>query len=332
MDDKLKTMSFKDFTVVNPSMTDDEYLAYQAQKRRRGHFDTQGESVEYVDEGVGQFSVKKGKSTVIPGNDKDFTPDVKETKFDIVHKGKVVGDLRTDDYLGYIHGSLYGKDLPELSNYGTHRSSGISSTLHAFLKSKTGQKWATTGKLRGKNILEEVEQFDEAKAPSTVKHKGKTYYQTGKTGKDSKTGHPSFEYSSDLDGDDVRVWYNSKTKKVAMESVEKVDEVMDRTARIKASQRMKRMSKRIQMAKKRALKRAPNTDVIKSRAQRQARNQMMTKYTKGVPKSELSIARRAELEKRLKKMKGRVDKMAKKLIPTIRKQDRERRSGANKEK
>ena len=86
------------------------------------------------------------------------------------------------------------------------------------------------------------------------------------------------------------------------------------------------------MAKKRALKRAPNTDVIKSRAQRQARNQMMSKYTKGVPKSELSIARRTELEKRLKKMKGRVDKMAKKLIPTIRKQDRERRSGANKEK
>ena len=158
MDDKLKKMSFKDFTVVNPSMTDDEYLAYQAQKRRRGHFDTQGESVEHV------------------------------------------------------------------------------------------------------------------------------------------------------------------------------DEVMDRTARIKASQRMKRMSKRIQMAKKRALKRAPTTDVVKSRAQRQARNQMMAKYTKGVPKSELSIARRAELEKRLKKMKGRVDKMAKKLIPTIRKQDRERRSGANKEK
>ena len=49
MDDKFKKLSFKDFVVANPSMTDDEYLAYQAQKRRRGHFDTQGESVEYVD-------------------------------------------------------------------------------------------------------------------------------------------------------------------------------------------------------------------------------------------------------------------------------------------
>ena len=47
MDDKLKKMSFKDFVVANPSMTDDEYIAYQAQKRRRGHFDTQGESVEH---------------------------------------------------------------------------------------------------------------------------------------------------------------------------------------------------------------------------------------------------------------------------------------------
>jgi hypothetical protein len=119
---------------------------------------------------------------------------------------------------------------------------------------------------------------------------------------------------------------------LADESVEQVDEAMDRTARMKASQRMKRMSKRIQKAKERALKRAPSTDVVKSRAQRQARNQMMAKFTKGVPKSELSMARRAELEKKLNKQKAKVDKMAKKLIPSIRKQDRERRAGAGEEK
>jgi hypothetical protein len=58
----------------------------------------------------------------------------------------------------------------------------------------------------------------------------------------------------------------------------------------------------------------------------------MAKFTKGVPKSELSMARRAELEKKLNKQKAKVDKMAKKLIPTIRKQDRERRAGAGEEK
>ena len=237
MDDKLKKMSFKDFTVVNPSMTDDEYLAYQAQKRRRGHFDTQGESVE--------------------------------------HMGTV--EEKT------LHINLDAKDSP--------RQKQVTSVLKRHEKS---------------GAIE----FD------------------GETDKGAlfKINKPGVEKSINKELSRLGGGYQLG------ESVEQVDEVMDRTARIKASQRMKRMSKRIQMAKKRALKRAPSTDVVKSRAQRQARNQMMSKYTKGVPKSELSIARRTELEKRLKKMKGRVDKMAKKLIPTIRKQDRERRSGANKEK
>lgn len=107
---------------------------------------------------------------------------------------------------------------------------------------------------------------------------------------------------------------------------EQLDEVMSRQQRLKAGQRMKRMSKRIQMAKKRALKRAPTMDVIKKRAQKQARDQMYSKFTRGQSKSDLSIGRRAELEKRLKKAKPKVDRLAKKLIPQIRKQDRERRA------
>ena len=152
MDDKLKTMGFKDFTVVNPSMTDDEYLAYQAQKRRRGHFDTQGESVEHV------------------------------------------------------------------------------------------------------------------------------------------------------------------------------DEVMSISQRKKAGQRMKRMSKRIQVAKKRAMKRAPTMDVLQKRAQKTARSQMIKKWSRGQEKSDMSPGRRGEMEKRLKKSKGKIDRMAKRLVPQLRKVDRERRS------
>ena len=152
MDDKLKTMGFKDFTVVNPSMTDDEYLAYQAQKRRRGHFDTQGESVEHV------------------------------------------------------------------------------------------------------------------------------------------------------------------------------DEVMSISQRKKAGQRMKRMSKRIQVAKKRAMKRAPTMDVLQKRAQKTARSQMTKERSRGQEKSDMSPGRRGEMEKRLKKSKGKIDRMAKRLVPQLRKVDRERRS------
>lgn len=67
MDDKLKQMGFKDFTVVNPSLTDDEYLAYQSQKRRRGHHDTWGD--DYTPEGtqlseriIGRMKVAKERT------------------------------------------------------------------------------------------------------------------------------------------------------------------------------------------------------------------------------------------------------------------------------
>ena len=74
------------------------------------------------------------------------------------------------------------------------------------------------------------------------------------------------------------------------------------------------------------MKRAPTADVIQKRAQKQARDQMYKKWTRGTPKSELSMSRRAELEKRLKKAGPKVKRLAKKLVPQIRKQDRERRS------
>lgn len=121
-------------------------------------------------------------------------------------------------------------------------------------------------------------------------------------------------------------------RKIMREDVEQVDEVISRSERLKRGQRMKRMSKRIQMAKKRALKRAPSMDVIQNRARKQAKNQMISKWTRGADKSELSMGRKAELEKRLKKMNAKLDRMAKKLVPTIRKQDRERRSGNKDEK
>lgn len=121
-------------------------------------------------------------------------------------------------------------------------------------------------------------------------------------------------------------------RKIMREDVEQVDEVISRSERLKRGQRMKRMSKRIQMAKKRALRRAPSMDVLQKRARKQAKNQMIQKWTRGADKSELSMGRKAELEKRLKKMGPKLDRMAKKLVPTIRKQDRERRSGSKDKK
>jgi len=108
-----------------------------------------------------------------------------------------------------------------------------------------------------------------------------------------------------------------------------VDEALTQSQRVKASQRMKRMSKRIQMAKKRAMKRSPTMDALKRRAQKQSRTAMIKKWTRGQEKGELSFSRRNELEKRLKKAKAKIDRNAKRLLPQVRKQDRERRSAAS---
>ena len=131
--------------------------------------------------------------------------------------------------------------------------------------------------------------------------------------------------------DELAAYRRKRLKNGAMhESVEEdVDEALSHAQRIKASQRMKKMSRRIQIAKKRAMKKAPSMDVLKKRATKQARNAMIKKWTRGAEKGELSFSRRQELEKKLKKAKAKIDRNAKRLIPQVRQQDRERRKSAS---
>ena len=70
-------------------------------------------------------------------------------------------------------------------------------------------------------------------------------------------------------------------------------------------------------------------DKLEKRAMRQARDAVVKKITKDVPKGELSFARRQEIEKRLDKpaFKSRLKKIAKRLFPKIRKAEMERKKG-----
>ena len=88
---------------------------------------------------------------------------------------------------------------------------------------------------------------------------------------------------------------------------------------------MKRNKAKIKLARKRALKRTATRDVIVKRATKQARSQVFKKLAKDKSKSDMTPQRRAEIEKRLDRYKGRISKMARKLIPTVRKQDKERK-------
>jgi len=109
---------------------------------------------------------------------------------------------------------------------------------------------------------------------------------------------------------------------------EELNEALSHAQRIKASLRMKKMSKRIGLARKRAMRRTPTMDQFKKRATRQARTNILKRLTRGVPKSELSMSRKADIEKKLDRMKGRIQRIAMRLLPQVRKQDRDRKRGA----
>ena len=130
------------------------------------------------------------------------------------------------------------------------------------------------------------------------------------------------------DGDEELAYKTQKRKKDIPtgntgESVE--NEALDMTQRLARRRTFKKNKAKIAMGRKRAEKRMANLDTLKKRAKKQARNMILKKLTKDIPKDELSMARRQDIEKRLDKMKPRIDKMAKKLIPQVRKQEMERK-------
>ena len=127
------------------------------------------------------------------------------------------------------------------------------------------------------------------------------------------------DYTDTGDGQLAR---NAKDRKTGRKT-----EALDAGQRRKLAMRMKRNKARIAIARKRAERKTANMDTLKKRARRQARLQFAKKFTKGIPKSELTVARKKEIEKRLDKpaVKNRIDRVARKLIKTVRKQEMERK-------
>tara|TARA_S200002703_G_scaffold103907_1_gene90140 strand:+ start:1734 stop:2216 length:483 start_codon:yes stop_codon:yes gene_type:complete len=97
--------------------------------------------------------------------------------------------------------------------------------------------------------------------------------------------------------------------------------------RLAKSRQMKKLKSKIALGRKRAERKVASIDVLKKRAQKQARNFFAKKITKGQDKGELGMARRADIEKRLDKMKPKIDKLARKMLPKIRKAEIEKKKG-----
>lgn len=100
---------------------------------------------------------------------------------------------------------------------------------------------------------------------------------------------------------------------------EEPDEALSLASRRKRSRDMRKNKNKLKVGRARMMKRVADPKRIKKRAKKQALDQIYKKLTKGVPRDKLTPAKKAELEKRISKMKPRVNRLTKKILPQVRK-------------
>ena len=103
-----------------------------------------------------------------------------------------------------------------------------------------------------------------------------------------------------------------------------LDEIMTKMARMKRARMMKVKGKQIARKRKISMKRKANPEKLKKRAMKKARDMVAKKLLKDKDKSDLSISGKENLEKRLAKKKGVIAKIAKRILPQVRKAENER--------
>ena len=112
------------------------------------------------------------------------------------------------------------------------------------------------------------------------------------------------------------------------ESVE-TDEALDIRQRLAKSRQFRRYKSKIKLGRDRAKRRMAIPDVLKRRSQKAARKLILKKITKGIDKSDLSFARRQEIEKRLEKpvVQRRIKMLARRMYKDVRKKEVARKKG-----
>ena len=103
-----------------------------------------------------------------------------------------------------------------------------------------------------------------------------------------------------------------------------LDEIMTKMARMKRARMMKVKGKQIARKRKLAMKRKADPEKLKTRAMKKARDMVAKKLLKDKDKSNLSISGKENLEKRLAKKKAVIAKIAKRILPKVRKAENER--------
>lgn len=107
------------------------------------------------------------------------------------------------------------------------------------------------------------------------------------------------------------------------------NEALTAAQRRKRALQFKKYKSRIKIGKERAARKIASPEKLKKRSRKQARLAVMKKLIKDTPKDEMSFAKRQEIEKRLDKpaAKAAINRIAKKLLPKIRKAEMTKKRG-----
>tara|TARA_A100001035_G_scaffold272091_1_gene260967 strand:+ start:297 stop:689 length:393 start_codon:yes stop_codon:yes gene_type:complete len=102
-------------------------------------------------------------------------------------------------------------------------------------------------------------------------------------------------------------------------------EVLSVADRLKKSRMFKRIAAKVKLGRKRAAKKiVTDPKKLMKRAVKKQRMMIAKKILKGRSYQDLSPTQKMGVEKKLNKMKARIQKLAKKLLPAIRKKEKEK--------
>jgi hypothetical protein len=112
---------------------------------------------------------------------------------------------------------------------------------------------------------------------------------------------------------------NARDSVLAMLKEEfEIIEALTPQQRMKRRQIIRRLKSRIKVGRDRASRRRASNVVLKARAQRAARNELVKRLSGGKSKSELSFAGRARIEKMLSQKKTLIKSLAQRLLSQVR--------------
>ena len=110
---------------------------------------------------------------------------------------------------------------------------------------------------------------------------------------------------------------------ISTADAEGLGEALDMKQRLARGRSARKNKSKLAMGRKKAGRRIASMAVLKKRARRAARKTLTKRLTKGVAKSDLSVSRKREIEKRLDKpaFKIKANRLVKRTIKDIRKKE-----------